>query len=79
VGNATFSGISWTAGSGLPRGRTDSEEGCGAAEGIAILEDLCAGVSRDAGAIDAREIDVRVMAVQEPMVGNFGGRETNRS
>jgi len=73
VGDATFSGVSWTAVSGVPRGSTDSEEGCGVAEGTAILEDLCVGVSRDAGATDARKMIVRVVVLQKSIVGSFGG------
>ena len=75
VGNATFSGVSWTAVSGVPRGSTDSEGGCGGAEGTATFEDLCVGVSRDAGATDARKTNVRVVVVQESIVGIFGGIE----
>jgi hypothetical protein len=73
VGNATFFGVSWTVVSGLPRGSTDSEEGCDAAEGTAILEDLCVGVSRDGGVTDAGETDVRVVVVRESILGSFGG------
>jgi hypothetical protein len=74
VSNATFFGVSGTVVSGLPRGSTDSGEGCGAAEGTAILEDLCVGVSRDGGVTDARGTpDVRPVVVQESIVGSFGG------
>lgn len=38
-----------------------------------ILEDLCVGVSRDGGATDAGETDVRVVVVRESIVGSFGG------
>lgn len=53
VGDTTYSAVSWTAVSGVPRGSADSEEGCGAAEGTATLEDPSVRVSRDADATDA--------------------------
>jgi hypothetical protein len=81
VGSATFSGVSCSliAVSGLPRGSTDSEVGCDAAEGTAILEDLRVGASIDAGATGVREMDVREVVVQESIAGSFGGIVVNCS
>jgi hypothetical protein len=49
-GNGAFSGASWTAVGGIPRGPviSVSEEECGMAEGGVILDDgMCAGISGD--------------------------------